>query len=672
MSEQIALEIDAPTPEPAAEHLWKCGCGASGAGHPGVRAPRKALVDRLVAKDDKIAAAVAAAGGPSYQLPVVVDRAGVVVPVSRELAANVAGVWGVEDLTVDVEHTGYPLGHKDYRLKTVQLGNADVAVVLDPDDDDGQRAIIRAALESAERLHAHSAVADLAPLDHAGLLARGPEEAWTRMHDTVIPMKLTAPATIGNNDGLKELAAVHLGEAAVSPAAEKARAALFAAGKWLTEVKSTTAITRSGWAQSDSRSETMLRYAASDVLDTALLAAQTPGIPGALLDRERGAERLTARVGHRGLPLDADHVKAKHAQITELKRAIANLLAERWGVNNGASPKQVLEAAQRIDFPVGTSKRGTPSMAAGVLEPYQLTAGPWGQFARDVLAHRTQVNRLGLFMDPYLQLVNHGDGRARPTIYTLGADTGRMSCARPNLQQVPREGGFRACITADPGHLLVSADFAGVELRVAAALSQDPDLFAIVTNPERDLHWEVTRMVFGQDATKAHRYATKRGVFGWLYGGGPDTLASHMGAPREKAVEMIDTLTQMLPRTVEWAREVKGQVQRGAREFPTYSGRIVLFDPAAPHKAPNYAIQGVARELLIDALFRWDTQAREQGLVPEGPIILPVHDEVVTMVPAEHAQFASELLTWCMTSELFGVPIKAEPSVPSFAWQDSV
>jgi len=248
-----------------------------------------------------------------------------------------------------------------------------------------------------------------------------------------------------------------------------------------------------------------------------------------------------------------------------------------------------------------------------------------------------------------------------------------MSCARPNLQQVPREGGFRRCITADPGYLLVSADFAGVELRVAAALSQDPDLYAIVT-AGRNLHLEVARMVFGPEVTKADQryYAVKSGVFAWLYGSGPETMAAAMGASVEVAQSVKDTLTQMLPRTVEWTREIKGQVQRGAREFPTYSGRIVLFDPDAPHKGPNYAIQGVARELLMDSMLRWDTQAREQGLVPEGPIILPVHDEVVTMVRAEHADFATELLTWCMTSELYGVPIKAEPSKPSFAWQDSV
>ena len=76
--------------------------------------------------------------------------------------------------------------------------------------------------------------------------------------------------------------------------------------------------------------------------------------------------------------------------------------------------------------------------------------------------------------------MRYGDGRVRPTVYTLGARTGRMSCVRPNCQNVPRSGGVRGCIIADSGHLLISADFAGIELRVAAALSGDTQLARII------------------------------------------------------------------------------------------------------------------------------------------------------------------------------------------------
>ena len=86
----------------------------------------------------------------------------------------------------------------------------------------------------------------------------------------------------------------------------------------------------------------------------------------------------------------------------------------------------------------------------------------------------------------------------------------------------------------------------------------------------------------------------------------------------------------------------------------------------APHAAPNYCIQGTAKELLVDALLRW----RE---TPWGEATLfPVHDEVVVQVPEAEADQATTALVECMTTDLHGVPIVAEASTPTFAWADSV
>jgi hypothetical protein len=115
----------------------------------------------------------------------------------REVSAALAGCGG---LTVDVETTGYPVGHRDYALRTVQLGDATTAVVFDATDPEHAE-VIRDLLARAPRLHAHSATADLVPLAHAGLLH--PASAWGRMHDTVIPAKLSDPASTGSDPGLK-------------------------------------------------------------------------------------------------------------------------------------------------------------------------------------------------------------------------------------------------------------------------------------------------------------------------------------------------------------------------------------------------------------------------------------------------------------------------------------
>ena len=224
-------------------------------------------------------------------------------------------------LTVDVEHSGYPVGHRDHVLRTVQLGGAESAWVFDVREVDPEvYRLIEDLLATVPRLHAHSATADLVPLAAAGLCD---ESTWARMYDTVIPAKLADPQSTGADPGLKQLAGTVLGEAAVAPAADAARAALFKARKWRKNVDLTTPVARSGWAQVDPADPVMLVYAASDVLDTAALAVRLPWPEPAILERERAVQRVTARVAHRGLRIDAEHVEALRAVHLPARAAVA-------------------------------------------------------------------------------------------------------------------------------------------------------------------------------------------------------------------------------------------------------------------------------------------------------------------------------------------------------------
>jgi DNA polymerase I-like protein with 3'-5' exonuclease and polymerase domains len=278
-------------------------------------------------------------------------------------------------------------------------------------------------------------------------------------------------------------------------------------------------------------------------------------------------------------------------------------------------------------------------------------------------------------LEPYQALVNYGDGRVRPTIYTLGTDTGRMSCVRPNLQQCPRTGGVRACITADPDHALVSADFSGVELRVAAALSGDAALARIIAEDDAakaidptaktDIHWRIAREVYGPEATKLDRSNTKRGVFGRLYGAGIPGIARTLRIRESEAAAVAETLDAMTPGLAAWAKQLRKAVEAGRTQFRTYSGRVVYLPEGSPHKAVNYAVQGTGRELLVDALLRWrDT--------PWGRnVLLPVHDEIIVMVPKPDATAATSALVECMHTTFHGVPIVAEADEPTLAWADA-
>jgi P4 family phage/plasmid primase-like protien len=634
---------------------------------PSKRGGYPTLSKRDLEKEHQRHLAVERASGPVRRLPALVLRDGSIHPISATDAGEY--LCSLDELTVDVETSGYPIGHREYRLRTVQLGDADASVVFDPEDVH-QAGVISSALESAPVLHAHSATADLVPLGHAGLLTDGAAEAWSRMWDTVIPAKLLDPQSTGSDPGLKQLSESVLGDEAVSTRAEADRAALFGAGRWLKEVKATTPHARNGWAQVDSRCETMIRYAAADVLDTAALADRLRGVDPAVMDRERRVQAITAVVTHRGLRLDGEHVEAKHAEHTMAREIAGDEIRERFGIDNPGSPAQVGKKLAELGAELPKTDGGALSTKTAALEPLEHAQGELGVLVRSVLAYRHHSTALSLLLDPYLELVRNGDGRARPTVYTLQADTGRMSCVRPNLQQVSREGGLRACVTADPGHLLVSADFAGVELRVAAALSQDEAMMRFIEEEDAGrsdgLHWAIAREVWGPEATKSDRYRVKRGVFGTFYGIGVAKLAATLGIPQWQAASIRDVLADMAPGYWAWSRRLMDTIKRGQRTFESYSGRVIHLDIESAYKGPNYLIQGTARELCVDALLKWD------GTEFGGGIVLPVHDEVVAMVPGDRAADATAALLKCMEMELLGVRIKAEASEPSYAWADSV
>lgn len=632
----------------------------------------KAEARRLVAEENQ-RAAIDAAAGEHIGLPAVATREGYVMPVTLEQAEAIVrtAVERAGALSVDCETSGYPVGHALYELRMVQLGDEQAGVALHPVE---HAELIRKLVNEAAWLHAFSATADLVPLAVAGLIDH--EEAWGRMLDVAVAAQLAEPIAKGASvEGLKQVAPAALGAEATVPAADAARAKLFSALGALKETEVTTPPEKNGWHLVDPTRATFIRYGVSDVLDTAALARRLPWPPPEVLDRERLAQRMVGRVAYTGVPINAEHVAALLGP-AEQRHAEAAGRVRAFGIENPTSNVEIARKLDEMGAPLSRTPKGAPSAAKDALKPLAEADGDVGALVRAVLDVRHETTLLGLFLRPYTEMCAHGDGRARPTVYTTSAKTGRMSCVRPNIQQMPREGGVRACLMADPGHLLISADFTGVEIRVAAALSQDPKLLEFLRDG-RDLHSEIALKVFGADPeasakagkpapSKRHRYGVKSGVFGRWYGGGIPTLAAQMGVSQEKTRETMDVLDSWFPRLAEWSTYMQQQARRGNTRFQSYSGRVIHLPKLATHAAVNYAVQGSARELLVDTLVRWDRTP--WGRAP----LFPVHDELVIQVPAEDADAALAELVRCMEGELYGVKIVAEASDPSPFWQDSV
>jgi P4 family phage/plasmid primase-like protien len=607
------------------------------------------------------AAKVTELAGEMLTLPAAMRRGEEPRSVSLEMAASILRMALERNggaLGVDIETNALPQWDPRYAVTSIQLGDWQEGVDLDADDED-HRDLANRFLSEALELNAHSYTADLAPLAKLGVITDY-AAACAKTVDTATRAKLADPHLTGNGDGLKELSGTLLGDRAVSPAAEAAKDELGKAAGWIWKLKPDTPETKNGWLQIDKRCATMVRYAISDVLDCTAIRRVLPEPAPAVDERERLAQRVTAVVPLLGIKLDGEAVSE---QLSAREPRAAEKLARinALGVDNPDSPKQVTERLTALGAALPRTESGNASGAGDVLEKLTAAPGELGELAQTILDYRGDATVLKNMIRPWARSTQGGDSRTYPTIYTLGADTGRMSCVRPNLQQVAREGGMRECLVADPGMKIIAADFSSVEVRVAAALSQDPTLMQFV-HEGRDLHGEIAALVFGDGWTKAQRYSVKRIVFGRLYGGGLETLSRQAGLSDEVTQRCLDVLDAMTPGLKGWSEGLKTAIRGGMAEFPTYAGRVIHLDTSLPHKGPNFAIQGTARELLIDALVRWDAGPYAGG------VILPVHDEVVAMVREEDADAAAAYLGECMTTSLYGVAITAEVDAPVDRW----
>ena len=188
------------------------------------------------------------------------------------------------------------------------------------------------------------------------------------------------------------------------------------------------------------------------------------------------------------------------------------------------SPKQLQEAFAALLGKVPTDSNGKASASREALREYAADHVVVGQYLKwkRVEKRRQMVESLLSHQAP--------DGFIRASYWQMGADTGRMSCFQPNLQQVPRDPRFRACVVAPEGYRLVVADYAQMELRLAAAESGDPRMVTAF-QAGQDLHTLTAMAVYGlseeSEVKKEQRQVAKSANFGLLYGSGAAGLRSY-------------------------------------------------------------------------------------------------------------------------------------------------
>ncbi|HEX9814547.1 MAG TPA: DNA polymerase I [Myxococcota bacterium] len=350
-------------------------------------------------------------------------------------------------------------------------------------------------------------------------------------------------------------------------------------------------------------------------------------------------------------------------RLEEIEAKIYELAGERFLVS---SPKQL----QKILFeklmlpPIKKTKTGY-STDEGVL--VQLASKH--ELPAQILAYRRLAKLRSTYVDALPRLVNPTTGRIHPTFHQLGAATGRLSAADPNVQNIPirSEEGIRireAFIPAE-GKVLLSADYSQVELRILAHYSQDESLLDAFERGD-DIHRRTAAEVADidleavSDEQRAHAKAVN---FGIIYGLSAFGLANQLGIASADAQQTIDAyfaryrgVRSFIDATIDEARE-RGFVQTllGRRRYlPDLASRNRTLRQAAERMAVNSVIQGTAADLIKKAMVDLAPAIREASLGAE--MILQVHDELVFEIPPAGV----DALTALVVARMEGVwPLRA-------------
>ncbi|WP_129128132.1 DNA polymerase I [Geomonas oryzae] len=401
--------------------------------------------------------------------------------------------------------------------------------------------------------------------------------------------------------------------------------------------------------------------------------------------REQGMEKLLFEVEMplmgiladmelQGVKLDVELLKELSAgfgqQLIELE---AKIHAHCGGPFNINSPKQLGEMLfGRMGLASGKKTKGKTAWSTNVEELERLAEEH--EVARLLLQYRSISKLKSTYTDALPRLIDAKTGRVHTSYNQAVTNTGRLSSSDPNLQNIPVRGeegrGIRRAFIAEPGSLILSADYSQIELRVLAHLSGDRVLCDAFAAGE-DIHRRTAAEVFGmfpELVTSEMRRQAKVINFGVIYGQGAFSLAKELGVPPKQAKAFIDSYFErhagarsFLDSCIAEA-ETCGFVTTilGRRlqipEIASKNGNVRAF---AQRNATNYPIQGSAADIIKAAMIRVSHRMQEEQV--QSRLIMQVHDELVFEVPEHERELMEELVRTEMEGALpLAVPLKVD------------
>jgi DNA polymerase-1 len=388
--------------------------------------------------------------------------------------------------------------------------------------------------------------------------------------------------------------------------------------------------------------------------------------------------KVLADMEYEGVRVDEEFLNEYSKVLEKDAKKAEDSVYKQAGVRfNLASPKQlgeVLFDKLKLDPSAKKTKTGQYQTGEDVLLKL---AAKGNQIVEDILIFRELTKLKSTYVDALPQLINKKTGRVHTSYGQAVAVTGRLQSNNPNLQNIPvrTERGKevrKAFIPRDSKHILLSADYSQIELRIVAAISGDKNMCEAFRNGT-DIHTATASRVYNvaeKEVTKEMRYKAKSVNFGIIYGQGAFGLADNLGISRTEAKEIIDNYKKQFPGiqkymddTINFARE-HGYVQtlmgrkRWLRDINSANFTVRGF---AERNAINSPIQGTAADMIKLAMQKVHAAMKKEKM--QSRMILQVHDELVFDALKSEAKELKPLIIECMEGAMplpHKVPVTAE------------
>lgn len=400
---------------------------------------------------------------------------------------------------------------------------------------------------------------------------------------------------------------------------------------------------KSGWR--NTTPELMFEYAVADAVTTWRIWQQLINheewlaIPEEVWEQKQKLIRVLMHMRRRGVRIDQDlalnMVRIGDARIEEIKNEL--------GVNPASNKDMYKLLIEDLKLPVvkKSAKTGKPSFDKFAMEEYELLLDRMDSpIAKLIKEFRGWQKSISASYKPYLDLLD-SDGRLRCSYKTHGTVSGRLSCAEPNLQQIPKasdkpwNGRVKECFIAQPGYSLVEFDYSQLELRLGTAYAKEDSLKQVFAEG-RDIFDEMSAQL------GMTRQDTKTLVYSMQYGAGEKRIMAAFGVDQPEAKRLRENYFATYPRFKALSDVASAKAEQSGR-VKIWSGRFRHFQyPSESYKALNSIIQGGAADIVERVMVR----AFDEIDNDECRLLLQVHDSLLWEVKTDKLdEYSQRILT---------------------------